>query len=274
MAIANLNAFRTHLESGIAETFVGTLATLVNLRVSSLYRLVVAPGQTAAPGAPSTPTALDNTNVGALNRLIPSQSPSNVYGVGFRIFNGNSSCVYFVIDRLSHMGGLSGIVTTAQTVNTATLTRHTSGLGVYAAIEVYGVIGTTVTTVTMTYTNSDGIGSRVSPAMTFGGTGFGAGTGGVHRFIIIPLQDGDKGVQSVQSVTLAGTTGTAGNFGITLFKPLGTVVAPSQTDQPLNLLSGGIINIPQIEQTACISLLSVNATGDTNAYGAIQWGVD
>jgi hypothetical protein len=275
MALTDLSAFRTSLQTGLAEAFGGTTSTVLGGRLYSLYRIVIPPGQTAAPAIPSTAVTLTNTDTGALNQLIQNFTPSNVYAVGFRLYSSNSPMTYYVIDRLSHMGGLSGIVTTAQTVNTAALTRHTSGLGVYAAIEVYTAIGTTVTTVTMTYTNSDGVGSRVSPAITFGGSGFGAGSGAVSRFIVMPLQDGDKGVQSVQSVTLAATTGTAGNFGITLFKILGIAVAPQEADQPVNFLSGGVINIPQIERTACISLL---ATASTNvaigAYGAIQWGVD
>jgi len=34
------------------------------------------------------------------------------------------------------------------------------------------------------------------------------------------LADGDTGVRSVEGVTVAATTGTAGNFGVTLFKPI------------------------------------------------------
>lgn len=276
MALTDINTLKTSLQSGIAETFVSSQLSLAGGRTSSLYRLIIAPGQVASPAIPTTAVSLDNTGTGAINRLIPSYSPSNVYATEFRVFNSGTENSYWVIDRLCHMGGLSGTVTTAQTVNTAALTRHTSGLGVYAGAEIYVGIGSTTTTITMTYTNSDGVGSRVSPGMSFGGAGFGAGTGAQHRFIIFPLQAGDKGVQSVQSVTLAATTGAIGNFGITLFKPLSVFSSPQVADTPINILSGGIINIPQIDPTACISLLMAPNTASTNsaAFGSIQLGID
>ena len=276
MALADLSAFRTALQTGIAEAFTATTASLAAGRPSSFYRLAIAPGQTTVPAIPSTPVALDNTDLGGLNRLIPSQSPSNVYAVGYRTFSGALDTTFWLIDRLCHMGGLSGIVTTPQTVNSAALPRYTTGVGVYAAVDVYTAIGSTITTITMEYTNSDGVGSRVSPAVTFGGTGYGGGTGGAPRFLIMPLQDGDKGVLSVQSVTVAATTGTAGNFGVTLFKMLGVVSAPAEQDTPLNILSGGVINIAQIEPTACISLLGASSTASaaSGLNGAIQWGTD
>lgn len=279
MALADLSAFRTALQTGIAEAFTATAASLTPGRTSSFYRLAIAPGQTAVPAIPSTPVALDNTDLGALNRLIPSQSPSNVYVVGYRAYSGTLDSTFWLIDRLSHMGGLTANPLTPPvtlTVNTAALTRYTTGVGVYAAIDVYQAVGNTLTTITMEYTNSDGVGSRVSPAVQFGGTGYGGGTGGAPRFLIMPLQDGDKGVRSVQSVTLAAATGTNGNFGVTLFKMLGVVATQGSQDTPLNLLSGGVVNIAQIEPTACISLLGCSNTSAaaSGLQAALQWGTD
>lgn len=123
-----------------------------------------------------------------------------------------------ICDRLSHQGGLSGTVITAQTTNlpTAALTRFTTGVGVMIALEIYTAIGTTVTTVTVSYTNSAGVAGRTSIAQTFGGTN----NREVARFIILPLQSGDVGARSVESVTLLASTVTVGNFGVTLIKPI------------------------------------------------------
>lgn len=123
----------------------------------------------------------------------------------------------WLCDRLSHQGGLSGTVTTAQTTNlpTAALTRST-GEHVFAALEIYTQIGTTATTVAASYTNQGGTAGHTTLAVPFGGTG----NREVGRLIILPLQEGDYGVDSVESVTVTATTGTAGNFGVTLFKPL------------------------------------------------------
>jgi hypothetical protein len=102
-------------------------------------------------------------------------------------------------------------------------------------LEVYAAVGTTAATATISYTNSDGTPGRTG-TVTIGGTGNAA----VGRTYIMGLQSGDKGVISVQSVTLNGTTGTAGNFGITLFKPL--IILPiNNFDAPFQLdyLTGG-----------------------------------
>lgn len=133
----------------------------------------------------------------------------------------NSGGTTFVLDRLSHQGGLSGNVATTQTTNlpTAALTRYTSGVGVFAFLEVFSSVGVTATTFSVSYTNSAGVSGRVSPASTVGATG----TNATGTFIPIPLQVGDVGVRSVESVTLAGATGTAGNIGIVLAKPLITI---------------------------------------------------
>lgn len=122
-------------------------------------------------------------------------------------------------DRLTQQGGLSGTVeATAQTTNlpTAALTRYTSGAGVFAALEIYTAIGTTATTATVSYTNSSGTSGRTSATLTFGGSS----DRNVGSVVPLPMQAGDNGVRSVESVTLAATTGTAGNFGVTLLKPL------------------------------------------------------
>lgn len=130
----------------------------------------------------------------------------------------SSGGTLFIYDRLVHSSGLSGIVTTSQTTNlpTASLTRYTDGVGVLAFIELYGAVGTTATTFTCTYTNSAGLSGQISQSQVIGGTAERA----IGVMVPILLQVGDVGVRSVESVTLAATTGTAGDFGITLMKPL------------------------------------------------------
>jgi len=118
-------------------------------------------------------------------------------------------------DRLYHVGGLSGLVTTPQAVTSLQLTRYPDGLGVIAVLEIYGTVGSTATTATMTYIDDADV-VRVSPPTLFGGTEFRE----VDRAVLIPLAQGSRGVKSVSDVTLAATTGTAGNFGVTLYRPL------------------------------------------------------
>lgn len=164
-------------------------------------------------------------------------------------------------DRVSHQGGLSGTATGEQTTNlpTAALTRYTNGVGVMAALTIYTQIGATATTFTMRYTNQAGTGSRVSKTLTIGGTN--AREAGLS--ILIPLADGDYGIQSVQGITLAATTGTLGSFGVTLFKPLlmcnlDTTTLSENFDFLANNFYGGF---PEILDNSCLFFL--NATPST-----------
>jgi hypothetical protein len=170
-----------------------------------------------------------------------------------------------VVDLLNVSGGLNGTLTTAQTTNlpTAALTRYTSGEGVMAGIVIYTIIGTTATTVTISYTNSAGTSGRTSTATTFGG-GFYREVG---LLIPIPLQAGDTGIRSIESVTVAGTTGTAGNFGVCLYKPLAMISLESATGvMPLDSVSTGCIigSLCEIHPDACLTV---------SAFTVVNFGI-
>lgn len=109
--------------------------------------------------------------------------------------------------------------------NTQTLTRYTSGAGVRMMLVAQA------TTLgggqfTVTYTNQAGVAGRVTPnhfcaaAQPFGALVSASGAaGGVTPFL--QLQDGDSGVQSVQSVNFSVANG--GLASLVLVKPLTTL---------------------------------------------------
>lgn len=255
MAITNYNAYKSKLQAPyqlLNNTKVSL--TMPSGRLSSLW--TIAPDAGAIPSVAAAPT---NATAGSFSQK-NSNSVLRLASVTASLW---SSGYMLIADRLSHQGGLSGILDTAQTTNlpTAPLTRHTSGRGVVLALEIYTAVGATVTTVTASYTNSDGVSGRVSEPTTFGGTGFREAA----RLIPLPLQEGDQGVQSVQSVTVLATTGTAGNFGVTLFKPLvGLPVMnigyqPVYFDSILNLCG----NLPEIPNNACLQWMVVPSAGSS-----------
>lgn len=168
----------------------------------------------------------------------------------------NGSGGLILIDLLNVSGGLNGTLTTAQTTNlpTAALTRYTSGEGVMAGIVIYTAIGSTATTVTISYTNQAGTPGRTSTATAIGATNF--REAGI--LIPIPLQAGDTGVRSIESLTLAASTATVGNFGVCLFKPLAMISLESATGaMPLDNISTGCIigAYPEINPNACLSII-------------------
>jgi hypothetical protein len=259
MAIASLTAYKTALNNApeILPVVVGS-ATVVAGRSYDLWRAMLPQG-----AVPSTAVVPDNTTLGALGQQ--NGGSGNLAILASRWNNLNPGLIV-VCDRLSHQGGLSGTTTGAQTTNlpTAALTRYTNGEGVMIGLTVYTAIGSTGTTVTVSYTNQAGSSGQTSLAVVMGGTGFNA----ANRMIQIPLAGADYGVRSVESVTLAGTTGTAGNFGVTLFKPLLMIGAESSSGMASNgFVTGGNFGlIPTIVDGACLMALAV--CGATNAMGS------
>ena len=120
-----------------------------------------------------------------------------------------------LIDRLSHQGGLVANITTLQTTNlpTAPLTRYTDGVGVFCAIHWHAAGSTTNAVISVKYTNERGESGR-------DGAFYCADTPVLDCLQLMLMADGDTGVRSVESIQLDVSTGSAGNIGITLFKPL------------------------------------------------------
>jgi hypothetical protein len=212
------------------------------------------------PATPTTSVALDKTSAQSMGP-IPAVSTGRLTMLGARINTSTyGAAAMMVVDLLNVSGGLNGTLTTPQTTNlpTAALTRYTSGEGVMAGIVIYTIIGTTQTTVTISYTNSAGVSGRTSTATTIGG-GFYREVG---LLIPIPLQAGDTGIRSIESVTLAGTTGSAGNFGVCLYKPLAMISLESATGaMPLDSVSTGCIigSLAEIHPDACLTVSAFTA---------------
>lgn len=112
--------------------------------------------------------------------------------------------------------------------NTQGLTRYADGRGVQLMpVVVAGHTGGQ--TFTVKYTNQDGVAGRVTKTATMGtqivnGTilhSQGAGGPYVNNGPFLPLQQGDTGVRSVESVTIGGI-GDVGLFALVLVKPLAT----------------------------------------------------
>jgi hypothetical protein len=164
--------------------------------------------------------------------------------------------VFLLYDRLFHEGGLSGTSTSAQTIQGSTpspaLTRNTGGAGNIAFYEIYTIIGTTSTTLTMTYTNQAGTGSRTS-TINIGNTGFRE----VSRMQRIPLAAGDSGIRAIEQIQLTATTGTAGNFGITIAQPLAWIPVGAGGTMGWRDYTTGLPGIPVINPDACLSLMFI-----------------
>lgn len=216
-----------------------------------------APTTAAVPTSATTGAMVDFYNATASQSIIRAELSAS-----------NAGCL-ILVDRLSHQGGLSGTVTTAQATNlpTAALTRFTSGVGVMAGLEIYTAVGATGTTVTASYTNSAGTSGRTSLATDFGNVSFNE----LGRMICLPLQETDAGVRAVASVTVLASTATAGAFGVTLFKPLAIFPIPVRgTNWTFEAIMNMAGNMQTIPNNACLQWLVMSSTTSIEIYSSLH----
>lgn len=269
MALADFDAYKTAPSQRISVT--KSSHSQSHQRTHSFWTNNPLPG-----AAPSTAIAPDRTTTGALGQANPASgslylrrlSWAGSVGIG-NTFGTRGTLM--LCDRLSHQGGLSGTTTGAQTTNlpTAALTRYTSGVGVMAALEIYSAVGTTATTVTVSYTNQNGDSGQTSKATVFGGSTLSV----ARTFLILSPQDGDTGFRSVESVTLAASTvSAAGNFGVTLFKPLMSFSMRASEYAMFDTVLGNGGVMPPIVNDAC--LWWVGTGNSSNASTILQLSCD
>jgi hypothetical protein len=259
MPLADFDAYVDALRLNRAADFQTSAPTASAGRSMALWRFTL-----PAATIPTTSVALTKTSDASIGPL-PTATSGMLQIIGGRLNTGDRAGVTLVaVDLLNHQGGLSGTVTTEQTTNlpTAALTRHTGGDGVFIGIVIYTLVGTTATTISVRYTNQAGTPNRASTVTSFGATGFRE----IGRLIQIPLQDSDTGVRSVEGVTVTATTGTAGNFGVCLFKPLMVFSLESTTGtMPLDAVSsGGMIgSMAEFDDDACLTFLAFTPISQT-----------
>ncbi len=215
-------------------------AATVQGEFTSLWQYEGYPSHGAAPGAVAIPT---NATTGGMKQADPGGGRQKWLQ---SIVAGASGIGTLILcDRLLHISGLSGTNTGAQTVG-GTLTRYTDGKGVEIWAEIYTQIGTTATTITANYTDDAGNTGQTSQAVVIGG----ASRREAQRMIPISLASGDVGAQACASVTVLATTGTVGDFGITMLRRLAAVPVPAPALPGMRSFVDG--SFPEILTDACL----------------------
>jgi len=259
MAIADLSNLVNILTGGTGDTeFInyyidnrigvgGGLVTIAG-QYTSLWTLNRFPGGAgAAPGG--TARNPDNTTQGALGQA--DAAGGNIKYLAGAYCGGTPAGILTWYDRLADISGLSGTVTTAQNTTGLAVTRYTGteSIGNQIWIEIYTQIGTSATGLTVSYTNEDGTSGRTSQTVVIGGTG----RREAARMIWVPLANGDRGVRSVESVTVGISTGTAGDFGVVIVRPfLSGNIGLSGAGSLVDLLSQ-MPSFPEVKDGACLA---------------------
>lgn len=265
-------------EGGIVRAFLsarevsinkGNLASQLTGGATSLWRATGYPAQGAIP---TTAAICDSTTVGAMPLPGRAGDEDRVI-LGADLVSSLASNCYMFEDRLAHMGGLSGILTTAQAVGvditgTGSNLVERRGSSDYGDVrwwlEWYVATGSTAVNAVVGVTYDDGSTGTITVAVT-------ASTGASRRIEIVPVNG--RWVRSVETVTLSATTGTAGNFGVTATRTLGRV-----TPQIANRNeSADWVNLRarRVADQACLTMGVATANATSGALGgALYIGVE
>jgi hypothetical protein len=173
------------------------------------------------PAIPTTATTLTDADAGSLSGTLLTTSGKEIRLARLLAIQSANISHVQLYDRLAHMGGLSGVLATSQTVNVSLPGRVPStGEGVEWYLEWYTDTGSTAVTATITYTNQDGTTGRTTTcALT--------ATMRADRLLRILPNASDTFIQSIQGVQLSATTGTAGNFGVTAMYRIQSIPTPT-----------------------------------------------
>lgn len=241
----------------------------------SLWRATGQPGQGAIPGAAA---ACNNTTVGGVG-FAQQTLPATSYGAYFEAATGNASMTVEMHDRLAHMGGLNGTLTTAQTVgidfsalSSDNMMARIGGAN-YSDIqwwlEWYTATGATAVTATVAVTYNDATTGTLSVAL--------AATRPASLMIplngLIPAAGAGKYIRAITTVTLSATTATAGSFGVTATRPrlaIGTPIANYKVTA-----DWAALGLPEILNGSClfpVVLTSTTSSGTVRGGGKIAHG--
>lgn len=241
----------------------GSAATIPTGRFGSAWLSGGLPIAGAIPTIPATPV---NTTPGALP--LPTPGGGEKLYLNLVDYLCVSRCDLFIYDRLAHMGGLSGTVTTAQTVNLDIATAaaagrcNANGANVEWFYDWYVSTGGTTATITTSYTNQDGTSGRSSVTPT------------ALAFVVaqcerIPYTGSDFAIRSVQTAQLSISTGTAGNFGVTARRRLATI--PSiMTTQGVKV-GNFRLGFAEVHPNACLEFMVFTRTA--GVFGLAGSGV-
>ena len=193
-------------------------------------------------------------------------------------------CILMLVDLLGFYRVSSVTTITAQaTDNTVTLPRYTSGAGVQAFMWNTNTtaLGAATPNLSIGYTNSAGTASRATPATlpvgkTAAANGLilysGTGVGKYGPFM--PLQSGDAGIRSIQTIQNS-TSYVSGEYSVGLCKPLLTLPITTLGVAAERDLVNQLPSMPRIEDGANLVWLMYSGAAtpvNSSLYGHLDIG--
>jgi hypothetical protein len=262
---------REQLRKALARDFTPWRIEKANLanqtagRNCSMWRSTGTPAQGAIPG--TTPAVPNAATLGALP-LINQTAPRLSYLAELDIIGLSAHVGVEIHDRIAHNGGLvlNSIVSQAITgFNLATLAPSAARVGesnysdLQWWLEVYGDGGATASNATINVTFNDASSANLAVLAVGGTIRIG------NMFPLTPLiQTADQGkfIQTINSVILSVSTGTAGNFGFTCTRSR-TVIEP--VEPYLSAIADWRrLGFPALPNDSCLQIVAVMGASNTS----------
>ena len=212
--------------------------TLVAGRPQSLW------GLGGSPGAGAFDTTLNGVALSSSSANVAGQIPhtdpvSGNAHLGRLSGMGGVGGLLLLCDRLWHNGGYTITATTAQNSTTPAWNARdaagsANGDGVLLGLEISAAAGAAAPTITVGYTNEAGTAARsaVNSVAT-------ANSPAAGSFFPIGLQAGDKGVRSVQSLTLS-VSWVSGTMNLVAYRVLAALeLSVGNVPAAVDALTGG-----------------------------------
>ena len=243
-------------------------ASIANAAAGQFHSLARATGQPGQFTIPTAAATCDDTTTGCFS-FAQQTAPATSYLAWAVGLCSNSAVTLEIHDRLMHMGGLSGTVTTAQTVN-LDLAANLASVNLDARkgdanfsdlswwAEWYTDTGGTAVTMTVAVTYNDGTSGNL--------TGFSLAATRRASYMVplnglIPAAAAGKFIRDIDTVTLSATTGTAGNFGFTATRHRATIGLPLANKAEER--DWAALGLPEIHNDSCLFLIQVASTTNT-----------
>lgn len=133
--------------------------------------------------------------------------------------------------------------------------------------------------ITISYTNQAGVAGRTMPVTVSALTASIAGhiihsDPSANKYApFLPLQAGDTGIRSIQTITLSATM-TSGTLAIVLCKPIQSIPITIASVASERNLMNQLPSLPKIEDDACLSFLQfagAATAGNTPFFGSLEF---
>ena len=279
MTITTLDQLASALGNN-STRFILDKASLSNAAAGQYHSLFRATGQPGQGAIPTTAAICTNALLGAMN-FTQQTAPATTYGGWANAICSNSATTIEIHDRLMHMGTLSGVLATAQTVN---LDVHANigsndlaariGDSNYSDIqwfmEWYTDTGSTAVTATIAVTYNDGSSGNLT-ALSLAATRRASLM--IPLNVLVPAAKSGFFIRDIDSVTLSATTGTAGNFGFTATRPRLTMPLPLANK--MEIFDWAALGLPEIVNSSClfpVQIASTTTTGTVRGGGKLAHG--